>query len=156
MSIVRLAFPLVKQFIFPCGVVRWSSETKFPFFNGEGIYDSSYCLYSGPSTDRIRKSFRVQKEYADCFTTAEPEPMVRTQRANVHANRFPGAGRTIWTLYNARYTTVRGPVLTVPHRLGAVYRDVWKDEPIKPEITGDRATISLTLTPQGLGCIVQE
>ena len=155
LNICRYAFPDVKQFVFLCGVNNWASDAKFPFFNGEALYDTSWFLYASPHLDRMRKSLAIQTEYADCFAAAQAEPRVPTDRAHVHANRFPGEGRTLWTMYNARYATVRGAVLTIPHQAGATYHDVWNDRPLVPKTSNGRATLSLTLGPQGLGCIVQ-
>ncbi len=155
-SATRFLFPHLRQFIFLCGSDNWSSDLKFPFFNGEPLYDISWFLYAGPHLEQMKKALALQREYADCFASDNPEPDVPTESAGVHANRFPGAGRTIWTLYNARYTTVRGPVLAVPHRAGATYTDLWNGRPLKPRIAGGKAVVSVTLGPQGLGCVLQE
>ena len=154
-TICRYAFPEVKTVVFLCGVSNWASDQKFPFFNGDGLYDVSWFLYASPHLDRMRKSLAIQAEYVDCLATMAPEPLVPTERAHVHANRFPGHGRVLWTLYNARYQTVTGTVMAVPHRDGATYRDVWNDAPLTPRIENGKAYLDLTLPPQGLGCIVQ-
>jgi hypothetical protein len=78
-----------------------------------------------------------------------------TEKDGVHANKFPGEGRTAWTLFNARYMTVRGPLLAVDHVEGATYADVWNNQPLTPQISGGKAILSLKLDPQGLGCVVQ-
>ena len=155
-SICRYAFPGVKTVVFLCGVASWASDQKFPFFNGDGLYDVSWFLYAGPHLGRMRKSLAIQAEYADCLATMDPEPLVPTERAHVHANRFPGKGRVLWTLYNARYQTVTGTVMAVPHREGATYRDVWNDAPLAPRIENGKAYLELRLSPQGLGCVVQK
>lgn len=152
----RYVFPSLRQFIFLCGSNGWSSESKFPFFNGEPLYDVSWFLYHGPHLDRMRQSLALQTKYAECFASPQPIMEAPTERWEVHANEFPGEGRTAWTLYNARYTTGSGPVLKVPHVAGATYYDAWRDRPLKAVIRGKTATISLRLEPQSLGCIVQE
>ena len=154
-NIYRYVFPNLKQFIFPCGVSPYSGDTKFPFFNGEALYDCSWSLYASPHLDRIKKSLAIQRQYADCFASSNATPEVATLQKHVHANRFPGKGRTVWTLFNARYTTIRGPVLSVDHYEGATYLDAWNDVPLKPEITNGKAILSQTLHPQQLGCIIQ-
>jgi len=73
----------------------------------------------------------------------------------VFANRFPGDGRVLWTLYNARYQTVRGEVLAVPHRDGAVYEDAWQGRRLTPRVADGMAYLETELAPQGLGCLVQ-
>ena len=154
-SAFRYAFPRVKQFVFPCGMMPWSGDCKFPFYNGEALYDSSWCLYAGANLDRVTKALAIQTKYADCFTSPAPVPDVPTLQRGVHANCFPGDGRTLWTLFNARYTTVRGPVLEVEHVEGARYEDVWNGRPLAARIVGDRAVLSLMLFPQQLGCVVR-
>ena len=154
-NVYRYMFPNLKQFVFLCGISPWSGDSKFPFFNGEALYDCSWCLYAGPNLDRVKKSLAIQREYDDCFASLHPIPEVGTMQREVHANCFPGKARTAWTLFNARYTTVRGPLLAVRHHLGATYHDVWNDVPLEPEIIDGRAVLTLTLHPQQLGCIVQ-
>ena len=154
-NVYRYVFPNLKQFIFPCGVSPYSGDTKFPFFNGEALYDCSWSLYASPNFDRIKKSLAIQRQYADCFASPHATPEVPTQQQHVHANRFPSEQRTIWTLFNARYTTVRGPVLSIDHHKGATYHDLWNDTPLKPEIVNGKAIIPQTLRPQQLGCIIQ-
>ena len=155
-NLYRFVFPNLKQFIFPCGVSPNTGDTKFPFFNGEALYDCGWSLYCGRNLDRIKKSLALQREYADCFASPEPAAEVETLQREVHANCFPGEGRTVWTLFNARYTTVRGPVLAIEHRPGATYRDAWNDTQLDPEIADGKAVICLRLDPQQLGCVVQE
>lgn len=152
----RYVFPHVRQFIFLCGSENWSGECKFPFFNGEPLYDVSWFLYAGPNLALIRNALALQTAYADCFSSAAPAMEVPTERWGVHANAFPGEDRTAWTLYNARYTTVDGTVLRVPHVAGATYVDAWNHRPLDPFITGTTATIALRLEPQALGCVVQQ
>ena len=154
-NLYRYVFPDLKQFIFLCGISPFSGDSKFPFFNGEALYDCSWCLYASPHLDRIKKSLAIQREYADCFASPDATSEVETLQQQVHANRFPGQNRTAWTFFNARYTTVRGPVLSARHRPDATYYDAWKDVPLKPEIVDGDAVLSLTLHPQQLGCIVQ-
>jgi len=156
-SVYRFAFPGVKQFGFPVGFEGSPDphELGFLFFNGEGLYDVGWLLYDSRTLARVRKWLAIQREYADCFATAAPEPLVPTEAGQVYANRFPTASRTVWTLWNARFTTYRGPVLAVPHRPGATYRDVWNNRKLRPRIIRRKAIITLTLDPQGLGCVLQ-
>jgi hypothetical protein len=156
MNAARYLFPHVRQIIFPCGSDDWTCESKFPFFNGEALYDTGWFLYAGPHLERLRKSLAIQRRYADCFSSANPVPDVPTEKTGVRANEFPGQGRTAWTLYNARYATVEGPLLAVPHRRGATYYDAWNDRPLEPKIAGGKAILSLTLHPQELGCVIQK
>jgi hypothetical protein len=151
----RFVFPRLRQFIFPCGSESWSMESQFAFFSGEALYDMGWFLYAGPTLERMQRRLGLQREYADGFSGDQPLMEVPTEQWEVHANAFPGQGRTAWTLFNARLTTVRGPVLAVDHQPGATYHDVWHDRPLQPAIRGGKAILALTLQPQELGCVVQ-
>ena len=155
-DLYRYAFPDVRQFVFTCGMPDWASDQKFVFFDGQGLYDVSWFLYAGTHLDDMRRALRLQVEYSDCFASRSPMPDIRTERYGVHANAFPGDGRTAYTLYNTNYSTVRGAVLRVPHKPGMRYRDLWHDRPLEPEIVRGHAVLSVTLHPQQLGCILQE
>ncbi|NOX56069.1 MAG: hypothetical protein GXP27_16835 [Planctomycetes bacterium] len=156
-NICRFAFPRLKQFGFPVGF-RSGIESyglRFLFFNGEGLYDVGWLLYDSRQLATVRRWLAIQKEYADCFRSSNPKPLVPTEAGHIYANEFPGEGRRLWTLFNGRFTTYEGPVLSVEHRPGATYRDLWHDRDLHPRIAGGRAVITLRLDPQGLGCVVQ-
>jgi hypothetical protein len=156
-SVHRFAFPHIKQFGFPVGFESGpcSHELRFLFFNGEGVDDVGWLLYDSRDLARVRNWLAIQREFADCFASQRPQPLVSTEAGEVYANEFPGGGRTAWTLFNARFVTYRGPVLCVDHRPGDIYYDAWNHKPLKPEIRDGRATISVGLDPQGLGCVVR-
>jgi hypothetical protein len=101
------------------------------------------------------RAYELKKRFKDCFASDAPEMLVPTERASIYVNRFPGKARTVWTVYNARPTTVRGAVLTVPHHEGATYRDEWNDKELQPDLRDGHAILSLELGPQSIGCISQ-
>lgn len=156
-SVHRFVFPHIKQFGFPVGFDGGPSshELRFLFFNGEGLNDLGWLLYDSRDLARVRNWLAIQREFADCFASLRPQPLVPTEAGEVYANEFPGEGRTAWTLFNARFATYRGPVLTVAHRPGDTYYDAWNHKPLKPEIRGGQATIWVDTDPQGLGCVVR-
>jgi len=127
------------------------------FFNGEGVYLSGDArAFSPDGLALIRKTHALLREYADAFTGQEPAPLVPTLNEAVCANRFPAGRRTVWTLQNAGSQPCEGPVLRVPHRAGARYRDAWNGAKLKPAPTGDGgAVISLRLGAGEVGCVVQ-
>jgi hypothetical protein len=140
----------------PMGVAYDSwHPLKFTFFNGEAIYDSLWNLDESRGHAFITRAYELKKRFKDCFTSDSPEMLVPTERGSVYANRFPGKARTLWTLYNARPTTVRGPILTVPHQDGATYRDEWNDRDLQPLLRDGMAILALELGPQSVGCVTQ-
>ena len=68
----RYVFPDLKQFVFLCGMSPWSGDSKFPFFNGEALYDVSWCLYAGRNLDRVKRGLALQRQYNDCFASSHP------------------------------------------------------------------------------------
>ncbi len=157
-DVYRYLFPRIVQWGFAVGMEGNGERSWYKgiFFNGLSLYDTAWRLYPSRTLEMLQTSHRLRHQFPDCFTTQAPEPMVPTGLKWVYANRFPGEGRTLWTLYNARFQTAHGPVLRIPHREGATYRDVWNGTPLHPVIEGGVATLHLTLPPQGLGCVVQE
>ncbi|MBI5819156.1 MAG: hypothetical protein HZA88_09210 [Verrucomicrobia bacterium] len=157
LNIYRYLFPRIAQLDLPLGTrhVSWH-DLKFTFFHGEAIYDSYWDLDESKGHAFMVRAYDLKRQYKDCFTSNHPEMLVPTGRDGVCANKFPGRGRTLWTLYNRRYTTVRGPVLAVDHTRGSRYRDAWNDRPLEPELRGGKAILSLPLGPQEIGCVVQE
>ena len=100
-------------------------------------------------------SYRIKKHYADCFSSDEPETMIEGVSDAICINRFPGIGRTVYTLYNRSYHTYQGDVLCVPYREGAEYRDVWNDKEVDVTVKDGYAYISTTITAQAVGAIVE-
>jgi hypothetical protein len=133
------------------------ASVRAAFFNGEGLYLSGNAGAFTPGCRAlIRKTHALLREHADAFTSLEPEPLVSTLQGAVHANRFPAARRVVWTLYNAGTQPVAGPVLSVPHRPGARYRDAWNGRDLAPRLTDDgQAELGPVVGAGDAGCVVQ-
>ena len=156
LNLYRFLFPRMMHLDLPMSIAYDSwHPLKFTFFNGEAIYDSFWNLDESRGHAFILRAYELKKRFKDCFASDAPEMLVPTERASVYANRFPGKARTLWNLYNARPTTVRGTILAVPHHEGATYRDEWNDKEFKPELRDGQAILSLELGPQSIGCVSQ-
>lgn len=156
LNLYRFLFPKLMHLDLPLGITYNSwHPLKFPFFNGEAIYDSFWNIDESRGHAFTLRAYELKKGFKDCFASDAPEMLVPTDRTFIYANRFPGKARTLWTLYNARPTTVRGTIITIPHHDGAAYRDEWNDKEIKACIRDGKAILSLELGPQSIGCITQ-
>ncbi|MEA3399823.1 MAG: DUF6259 domain-containing protein, partial [Armatimonadota bacterium] len=159
-ELLRFVLPDFKilQLNFYCPMLdgNWN-RVKRPFFNGDGwwLQGSPYTSYDDAARACLRRCFALCHEYVDCFTTMDPEPLVETLQPGLFANRFPGEGRTLWTLYNAAYVSVEGPVIAVEHLPGARYYDAWNQRELQPEIADGMAIIATRVDPHDLGCVVQ-
>ena len=156
LNLYRYMLPAIVQLDLPLGVQNGSwNLLKFTFFNGESIYDSYWYQGESQAHAFMLRAYDIKKKYKDCFTSLRPEMLVPTERAGLCANKFPGKNRTLWTLYNQRYTTLSGPLLALDHVNGATYFDVWNNRPLLPKIANGKAVISMRLGPQGIGCVSQ-
>jgi hypothetical protein len=156
LNLYRYLLPGQVQLALPNDVAYYSwHPLKFTFLNGDSVYDSFWMRAESRAEQFMVHSFDIKKKYADCFRSYSPEMLVPTEKAGLLANRFPGEGRTVWTLYNSGYTTMRGSVLRIKHVEGARYIDLWNDKPAEVQIQGGQAVIALELHPQGVGCVAQ-
>lgn len=157
MSLNKYVFPGVVQLVLPNDAFNYSwNMMKFIFLNGDAVYDNFWMRDESKAEAFMVKSHDIKLRYADCFTSKKPEPLVATEKSGIMANKFPGKGRILWTVYNQRYTTVRGEIMKVKHLKGATYHDVWNGNALKPRISEGYAHISIELHPQGVGCILQK
>lgn len=156
-NLVRFLYPRVLQLDLPLAGFHHHSwqALKFTFFNGEPVYDSFWDRFESRGQEFMVRTFNIKKEYVDCFTSDHPEMLVTTEKPLVAANKYPGKGRTLWTLYNQGYSTARGRTLAVQHVKGATYYDAWRQRAIEPVIEDGNAILSTELEPQGIGCLVQ-
>ncbi len=76
----------------------------------------------------------------------------------VFANAFPALGKTVYTLYNSRHRTVRGPMLRVvqPSGMRCRWYDEWHQRPASVRQEGPATVVSLEIGPQEVGCVVAE
>ncbi len=136
----------------------WSTGVKWVFFNGEALWlEGPAAEWFEPETRAtIRRCHAVLRAHRDAFTSPAPIPLVPTEAGGVWANAFPAPGKTVYTLYNARHSTVRGELLRVPAQPGARLRDEWNGRPALFRREGGEAIVSLELGPNDVGCLVVE
>jgi hypothetical protein len=158
-NLQRFAFPDFKTFQLIYYVPQENGNwflLKYPFFNGDGYYLTTACLRSDDHAQVFyRNAFHVLHAYADAFTSEDVEPLIHTEYPGLFANRFSVASQTVWTLFNANHRTIRGKLLVVPHKPGAIYEDAWNRGPVPFTVVGDNAALTLQIGPRNVGCIVQ-
>ncbi len=158
---LRFAVPSFKTFeILVCDrpTGSWAEGVKWAFFNGEGLWleGPGREWFRADTLAVIRKCHAILRRWRSAFASDSVEALVPTLAPGVFANRFVGDGVVVYTLYNARHRTTRGPVLALPGReAGRVY-DAWNDRPLAAPLRGGRRVVSLTLGPRDVGCVVCE
>jgi len=160
LNLYRFAFPDFKTFeIIVCDRPLGSDyqSVKKIFFNGEGIWLEGIAQdwFTKETLEFIRKMNNVIKAHVEAFTSLNPTPLIPVLFTDIYANEFAAENETVWTIYNARYSTVRGELLKVNHKEGATYYDAWNKEELIPRIKQGYAYLELELKPRDVGCIVQ-
>ena len=160
LNVFRFAVPDFKtiEILFcdkPIG--SWATGVKWVFFNGEAIWlEGPAAEWFEPETrTAIRRCHAILRVHRAAFTGLAPTPLIPTERGRVFANRFSCETETVYTLYNARHRTVRGPMLRVPHREGAAWYDAWNDRPVEVRRDGATDVLHLEIGPNDVGCVVR-
>jgi len=142
---------------------RWSrnrtNDLQHAFFNGIGYvaWENVFGfvnLITDRDAETLRRVAMVQRQFAPLFVSQDWRPYERTLQFGIFASRFPGEGRTLWTLINRSEFAVAGEQLNVPHVAGTRYYDVWNGTELSPRIEGDRAIIELAIDGRGFGAVL--
>lgn len=155
-DIYRFAFPKIVQLILPMAMRNKSWQPlKATFFNGEAIYDSFWDAEESRGRSFMAKSFRIKKEYADCFSSDYPETMIESVSDAICVNKYPGDGRCMYTLFNRSYHTYEGTVLKLRHKEGRRYVDAWNGCDAPFTVKDGYAYIKSRVIAQSTGAIAE-
>jgi len=162
LNLTRFALPDFKTFeIIICDrpLLDDYDAVKQVFFNGEGIWLegplSEPQWFTDGLCDLISKTHAILCEHSDAFGSDRPVPLVGTLNPFIFANKFPVENKTVWTLYNSSYSTVRGYLLEVEHSPEAIYYDLWNNMPIEGKNTGERRLLNIEIGPRDVGCVMK-
>jgi iron(II)-dependent oxidoreductase len=144
---------------------RWSrnrtSDLQHALFNGIGyVAWENVFGFINQFTDRdaetLRRVATIQRQFAAELTGPDWRPYERTLQKGIFASRWPGDGRTLWTLINRQEYAIAGEQLAVPHVAGTIYYDTWNGERLDPRLEGDRAVLSAQIAANGFGAFVAD
>ncbi len=110
--------------------------------------------YAPGFRETAQRAYRILREHADVFRSADCEPLIPTLRTELYANRFSTAAQTIITLYNARYSDISGDLIRVPLAAGGRVHDLWADRRAEVRRDGNEVVIRGTLGPQSAGAFL--
>jgi hypothetical protein len=131
-------------------------DLKLAFFHGMGLWlkGKGASWYSQGFRQIAPKYLDVLTAYKDYFRSPDVLPHVDTLMEGVYANKFSLGGKSVYTIYNANATTVRGALLKVE---GAVKgTSLLEIAPFGVEFDGATGEITGSLPPQGVGAILAE
>jgi formylglycine-generating enzyme required for sulfatase activity len=142
---------------------RWNrdktSNLQYAFFNGVG-YESWENIWgiwnqiTPRDAEALRRTSKIERAFADLLISSGWEPHTPTLRYGVFASKWPGNGRTLWTIVNRNEYSVQGREIQVAYKDGTHYYDIWHGVELKPEISGDAALLRFDMEAQGFGAVL--
>jgi gamma-glutamyl hercynylcysteine S-oxide synthase len=142
---------------------RWSRERsgdlQHMFFNGIGYtaWENVWGVWNGVTprdAESLRRIAKIQRRFAPLIVSADWTPYEKTLQAGVFASRFPGEGKTLWTIVNRNEYEVDGEQLEVEHVEGATYYDMWNGVRVEPRVQSGRAVFATKLEGRGFGALL--
>ena len=136
-----------------------TDSLQHAFFNGQGYasLENLWGFWYGNTphdAEAILRFTRIERAMADYLRSADWEPHTPVVQSGVFASRFPASSGTLWTIVNRNEYDVSGPQLTVPHRPGMHYYDLWHGVELTPTLTNERATLTFDLESLGYGAVL--
>lgn len=140
---------------------RKTDNLQFAFFNGVG-YESWENIWgiwnqiTPRDAEALRRVAKIERAFAGLLISQDWEPHTPALRYGVFSSKFPGDGQTLWTLVNRNQYDIEGGQIEVPYHTGERFYDLWHGEELKPEIRGDRATLSFEMEGEGFGAVLSQ
>ena len=136
-----------------------TDSLQHAFFNGQGyaaLEDLWGFWYGNTPHDAevILRFTRIERAMADYLRSPDWEPHAPILQSGVFASRFPASGGTLWTIVNRNEYDVTGPQLSVPHRPGTQYYDLWHGVELTPALANQKATLTFDLEDLGYGAVL--
>ncbi|MGV8942420.1 MAG: formylglycine-generating enzyme family protein [Lysobacter sp.] len=142
---------------------RWgrdrTHDLQYIFFNGIGYnaWENIWGIWNQLTprdAETLRRIATIERQFAPAFTSLDWRPYERTLQVGVFASRFPIPQYTLWTMVNRNEYTVAGEQLSVPHREGTRYYDIWNGVALQPRLEGERAVFEFQLERRGFGAVL--
>jgi gamma-glutamyl hercynylcysteine S-oxide synthase len=135
-----------------------TDSLQHAFFNGQGYasLENLWGFWYGNTphdAEAILRFTRIERAMAEYLISRGWEPHAPMIQSGVFASRFPIAAGTLWTIVNRNEYDVSGRQLSVPHRPGMRYYDLWHGTELTPAIADGKATLSFALEGLGYGAV---
>ena len=93
------------------------------------------------------------KDNADAFSSLAPEPMIGTWIPLVYLNKFSANGKTVYTVYNASTSPVRGKLIAATTVNEYHVVDLYRYNKIETCTEADKTILCIDLEPRSVTCI---
>ncbi len=136
-----------------------TDSLQHAFFNGQGYatLENLWGFWYGDTPHDAEALLRftcIERAMADYLSSPDWEPHTRVLQSGVFASRFPESMGTLWTIVNRNEYDVAGPQLTVTHRTGTHYYDLWHGMELTPVVEDGKAILSFDLESLGYGAVL--
>ena len=143
---------------------RWNTNKtgliQSAFFNGCGIetWENVFGIWNG-MTDRdceaVRRVAAIERSFPNLLCSPDWEPFTPvTQYDVVFSSKWPGTGKTLWTLVNRGDSEITGEQLRVPNVPGTTYYDLWHGTALTPKIVNGLVSLSFPIEAHGYGAVL--
>ena len=146
---------------------RWArdhtDDLQHAFFNGTGFesWENVWGIWNGLTprdAEAVRRIAGIERVCAALLCSTDWEPHYHTLQNGVFASKFPGQGRTLWTLVNRTEYDISGPQLRLPHQTGRHYFDLWQGAELVPSFATNHgvlnANLSFEIERHGYGAVL--
>ncbi len=143
---------------------RWAhnhqDDLQSAFFNGTGFetWENIWGIWNQLTpldAETVRRVATIERAFAALLVSQNWEPHTHTEQFGVFASKWPGDGKTLWTIVNRNSYRVNGRQLVVPFRPGARYFDIWHGVEITPGRENSSSVIDLALDANGYGAVLE-
>ena len=136
-----------------------TDSLQHAFFNGQGYatLENLWGFWYGNTprdAETILRTTRIERATGEYLRSENWEPHAPVLQAGVFASRFTLAGGAMWTLVNRNEYNVQGAQISIPHRVGMRYYDLWHGTELKPAVSKGTATLSFDLDGLGYGAVL--
>lgn len=141
---------------------RWlrdkTDDLQYAFFNGEGweSWENVWGIWNGVTPqdgEATRRVATIERSVAPFLVSQDWQPLFPMIRYGVFASRWPLNNETVWTIINRNEYDVDGAQMTVPHRDGLRYYDLYHGVELKPLTEGNRDTLEFAIEAHGYGAV---
>ena len=142
---------------------RWQRDKnvdlQYAFFNGVGMetWENIWGIWNGLTArdaETVRRIAKIERRFTPELVSERWEPHTPMLSFEVYASKWPGNGRTLWTIINRNEYDVEGEQMSIPSEAGMRYFDVWHGTELKAQSRGDRITLSFPLEAKGFGAVL--
>ena len=142
---------------------RWNRDKvnnlQYAFFNGEGweSWENIWGIWNGIAPrdgEATRRVAALERGAARFLTSPDWEPFYPMHRYGVFASRWPLQDQTVWTIVNGNEFDVDERQISIAHRDGQHYFDLYHGKELTPEREGADDVLSFPLEAKGYGAIL--